>query len=512
MMISTIYSEMGFEERKDEMKRIKWKRLLGLVLVVILTICSVPISGLADEEQAKKFKETVVSFAGGDGTEKNPYQVANAEQLNAIRDNLQASYSLISDIDLSEWQNWNPIGLETGFSGTFNGQGFTIRGLKIGSGKIRSGLFGCVLSDGKIENLHVITSGIYAGGYTGGILVGTNHGTISKCNVEGDIDGNWWSTVWELKEKYTLGGIAGYSTGRIEFCTFMNGSMNGVIAGGIVGYNEGEVYGCYTSGDIEGSCDSNGLAICGGIAGRNRGTISYCSSSSYVHSIVSSAGCAAGGIAGNNMVRGNITYCYFDGTLFARATPSNYGNPCGGIVGSNGDRWLKYGGAISNCVSCAYEKIYGCDNYGSIDESTNYVDRESGKTIIDAVDQILVNVGNCKDDEEENPSSESFAITTSPGYCIIGKKKLIFGLYTDLNGNAGSEAKSIEWVSSAPEIAEVSLLSCSSGSEKVHFELKITGHKAGIATITGTAEDGRSVSFEISVEPELQFPSQSDIY
>ena len=140
MMISTIYSEMGFEERKDEMKRIKWKRLLGLVLVVILTICSVPISGLADEEQAKKFKETVVSFAGGDGTEKNPYQVANAEQLNAIRDNLQASYSLISDIDLSEWQNWNPIGLETGFSGTFNGQGFTIRGLKIGSGKIRSGL------------------------------------------------------------------------------------------------------------------------------------------------------------------------------------------------------------------------------------------------------------------------------------------------------------------------------------------------------------------------------------
>lgn len=113
--------------------------------------------------------------------------------------------------------------------------------------------------------------------------------------------------------------------------------------------------------------------------------------------------------------------------------------------------------------------------------------------------------------EDENPSSEDFSITSSPDYCIIGEQKLISGSYVASNGNAESEVRAIEWVSSAPEIAEVSLLSCDSNSEKVYFTLTIAGHKAGIAKITGTAEDGRSVSFEISVEPEMQIAIPSKI-
>ncbi len=49
-------------------------------------------------------------FAGGSGTAEDPWQVATAEQLDRIRDDLTAHYILIDDIDLSGYENWIPIG------------------------------------------------------------------------------------------------------------------------------------------------------------------------------------------------------------------------------------------------------------------------------------------------------------------------------------------------------------------------------------------------------------------
>lgn len=77
------------------------------------------------------------NFAGGDGSVENPYQIATARQLDAVRNHLDSNFVLINDIDLSEYSNWVPIGgyknVEEGdgLRGSFDGQGHTISNLKM---------------------------------------------------------------------------------------------------------------------------------------------------------------------------------------------------------------------------------------------------------------------------------------------------------------------------------------------------------------------------------------------
>ena len=87
-------------------------------------------------------------FAGGTGTIEDPYLIATADQLNAVRKGPQDHYKLIADIDLSNWGNWIPIGgtaaygfmgggnnkAEKGawsFQGSFDGNGHVISGMQI---------------------------------------------------------------------------------------------------------------------------------------------------------------------------------------------------------------------------------------------------------------------------------------------------------------------------------------------------------------------------------------------
>lgn len=75
------------------------------------------------------------NFAGGDGTIENPYQIATARQLDAVRNHLDSNFVLVDDIDLSEYENWEPIGgyidvePDDGLQGSFDGQGHTISNL-----------------------------------------------------------------------------------------------------------------------------------------------------------------------------------------------------------------------------------------------------------------------------------------------------------------------------------------------------------------------------------------------
>lgn len=72
-------------------------------------------------------------FAGGAGTEDNPYLIEDIEDLNAIRNNLGAYYRLISNINMNiypynEGAGWDPI---DGFYGTLDGDGYIISNLYI---------------------------------------------------------------------------------------------------------------------------------------------------------------------------------------------------------------------------------------------------------------------------------------------------------------------------------------------------------------------------------------------
>lgn len=107
-----LYQGMSFSVRKD-------------VTTVLDSVLLLP-KNLADAE-----------FAGGDGSVENPYQIATARQLDAVRNHLNSNFVLVNDIDLSEYSNWVPIGgyvnlkQNGGLHGSFDGQGHTIYNLNM---------------------------------------------------------------------------------------------------------------------------------------------------------------------------------------------------------------------------------------------------------------------------------------------------------------------------------------------------------------------------------------------
>lgn len=107
-------------------------------------------------------------FTTGMGTESNPFHVTTVEQLQAINGPgyLDMHYIQMSDIDASasyEYQHgsgWRQIGSrETPFTGSYNGNGFVIRDLKLHAqrGGPSNGVWGYV-KNGRIENVYVDNS------------------------------------------------------------------------------------------------------------------------------------------------------------------------------------------------------------------------------------------------------------------------------------------------------------------------------------------------------------------
>ena len=96
--------------------------------------------------------ESDALFAGGSGTELDPYKVATAAQLNEIRNYLHCHFVQTADIDLIDYaagNGWLPIGPT--FHGSFDGAGHTISGLVIDRSSDGTGLF--AVSGGHIQNV-----------------------------------------------------------------------------------------------------------------------------------------------------------------------------------------------------------------------------------------------------------------------------------------------------------------------------------------------------------------------
>ena len=169
------------------------KRLLSMLLVLAMMVgmlATMPISiGAASDIWNGS---TASSFAGGDGTEGNPYQIANGAQLALMSKKItvdkdgnynRAHYVLTDDIVLndfapvSEWyDNWyndegdypdptpfTPIGkwenATSSFGGTFDGQGHTITGAYFyAETGDNHGFFGAVQGGAVIKNFALVNS------------------------------------------------------------------------------------------------------------------------------------------------------------------------------------------------------------------------------------------------------------------------------------------------------------------------------------------------------------------
>ena len=259
---------------------------MALALVMLLT--------------AAAFAES--DFAGGIGTREDPWQIASAEQLQLVRENLAGHYVLVADIDLSGYENWEPIGAfqslsdapedaevphpDYAFTGTFDGAGHTISNLTVSSASpMGAGLFGCAsgtedseayIGNFTLENVNV--AGFYlVGGAVGlqfmnckvsdialkgenrlsgsqgiGGIVGTAFDLISNCTATADItvvgDGGACASL-----------IAGGTTmSSIENCEAIGGS---IVAEGNAVWGIGAICGAPWGAAAISGCKVSGTSI-----------------------------------------------------------------------------------------------------------------------------------------------------------------------------------------------------------------------------------------------------------
>lgn len=144
-----------------------------------------------------------------------PYQISTGRELvylaQLVNDGNNFSGKTIvltADIDLSlichaangetgaAEVNWTPIGVGSAnakeqkpFSGTFDGQGHTIRGLYINNSSANQGLFGYIDRSAIVQNL-IVTGSVTTGGDSTGGIVGKsprNSGTVRNCGFYGTV-------------------------------------------------------------------------------------------------------------------------------------------------------------------------------------------------------------------------------------------------------------------------------------------------------------------------------------
>ncbi|MFA5498876.1 MAG: T9SS type A sorting domain-containing protein [Candidatus Cloacimonadia bacterium] len=198
-------------------------------------------------------------FAGGFGTELDPWLVETAEQLDKIRDYTLEGYHFlqIDDIDLgvtpwNEGNGWSPIGDSNWriFDGVYDGGGHTISGLFVHGDEIRQGGLFCNVNNGKVANLTLADVNISSKGSAGGIAVSVVSSSIINCHVSGTVEGY-----------YSTGGIVGIAYGLIiDRCSFTGSIPKGRITGGICGeMYRSSMFNSYNRGDISGELIVGGL-------------------------------------------------------------------------------------------------------------------------------------------------------------------------------------------------------------------------------------------------------------
>jgi len=335
--------------------------MLRMVNLITLVLLLFSVTGL------------YAQFAGGDGSESNPWQIVTPDQLNLVRDylgdaNSDKHFILISDIDLdvppyNSEEGWLPLGTAANnFTGHFDGDGFVINNLFINRpDSWYMGLFGVTGLSGQIVNLNIENANISGYSLAGG-LAGNNKGIVINCSVSGNISG-----------QNGVGGIAGENNlGTIESCqthgsiTAFGNNGGGLVGrnrngstiqnshstasvtgsgnnsyGGLVGWNDNLISDCYATGTV------TGLIYTGGLVGRNyKGSILRCFATGDVTSSSNSVGGLAGGNAGLDDAL--ISECYATGNVSGDSS-------VGGLVGENRNH-----GTISH--SYALGSVYGLNN------------------------------------------------------------------------------------------------------------------------------------------------------
>jgi len=328
------------------------------------------------------------NYAGGVGTAENPYLIANAQQLNIISSypgDWCKHFELVNDINLAEISGeFIPLGYGSGFSGVFDGKGYSIKNLIIDVNQsANEGLFTLISSDGEVKNIDVDTFHIDIGlpeyGGIAGSIAATNKGVVRNCQSKGSI-----------KASYYAGGLIGVNYGDIFECVFSGNVTCGSFGGGLVGYNVGgSIFDSESVADIE---NPEGAWCLGGLTGYNQEvSVSYCRSKGTL--TVGEGSQRVGGLTGFNN-DSLVSNCYSTVSIVTGPNSTKIGGFAGdnsfqtisnswssGIV-SAGDNSSYVGGLvgynyakISNCYSKS--NVWGTTNVGGLvgySQGSDYVE------------------------------------------------------------------------------------------------------------------------------------------
>lgn len=300
-------------------------------------------------------------FAGGDGSVENPYQVANAEQLNNVRNHLDAHFIQTADIDLTDYlafdgagyndgAGWEPIGTfvsgDAGnpFTGSYDGNGKTISNLTINRpDKSYVGLF--EYSTGDLDEITLSSIDVNGKYDIGGLVGYQKGGTIADCNVSGSVEGtndnvgglvghsyevdsvfNCYSTA-SVEGFNNVGGLIGNNNSSIIENCYATGAVKGnsSTTGGLIANNyNGVIRNCYATGSVVGIYDE-----VGGLVGWNAYSEAQIINS-YATGQVTGGGERIGGLLGQNQSLAKVDNCYATGKVIG-------GTKVGGLIGETAD-------------------------------------------------------------------------------------------------------------------------------------------------------------------------------
>ena len=343
------------------------------------------------------------AFAGGTGTESDPYQIATAEQLTLLYENTRrlgkdetetlgsstarydfstAWYVLTADIalndtaDFDQWAEkapeygWQPI---EDFRGHFDGQGHTISGLylyDISEEICDIGLF-CGLTSADVQNLNFSCCRIVVSGNASkvGTLAGTCfYSVLENCAVSDS------QIVCKdsLYHDVSLGGIAG-----------------SLLAGSLVkredepARHDTAIRRCSFSGSIEALSDCYDVG--GIVAYLSSGVLENCTSSGAFSVERTSLGGIAGTVDGATGSGAFVSRCTSQCTL----TSQNKNAVVGGIVGT----------ASNSSAVASDTQIRNCVNKGVIQSAGSQTGGLVGDVYSGTLDSRLV-IRDCRNEAD----------------------------------------------------------------------------------------------------------------
>ena len=311
-------------------------------------------------------------FAGGAGTEADPYQIAAADQLlalsAAVNDGSANGYYgtcfvLTDDIDLAGIA-WQPIGhldladqsnMSVMFMGVLDGQGHTISNITFSASEPICGVGVVGINLGEVKNLNVKNVNISCtddfSTAIGGVVGYNMGGSVSNVTLSGENS---------IAGVNCVGGIAGGNMGAVANCTVEGTTIR------VLGDND------FSSGRII----QADMAECGGlvIGGSFGGMIDSCTAQGKVVA-EGNEPIALGGVAGCLEMMDSVTNCTAD----VEITTVKGGHAIGGLCGfggthpngnivaeSEGIVTTQYPGIIDNCSVTVKMNIPGATHVGGL--------------------------------------------------------------------------------------------------------------------------------------------------